>query len=117
MERFKKTACLLLVLFCAKLVVANQATGKLFFGDDFQLVRTMCQNREKPKTEDPSTPDEPAQQTCATLAFDLLFMEEEEALQENPSYLATALYFYATKSKLPVTLAAPSPPPKKSIGV
>lgn len=104
-----------LLLFCSKFAVANQSVGTLFLGEDFILVKTICQNKESdfPESE---TSDEnplgPITSCTSSSVFVVFFSEVSKSTLEGIQILDRQNYFYKDKLKMPVDLERPLPPPK-----
>lgn len=110
----KLTAFLFLLIFCAKFAVAHQTVGTWFFGDEFVLVKTHCQNKE------PSASGETAEEnplgtatTCsAQHVMVLFFYEPQKNMIDLLEQLDRPDYFFQPENALAVFLERQLPPPK-----
>lgn len=89
--------------------------GTWFLGDDFILVKTICQNKEDDSTTNETSEENPLtpMNTCsAQHVMVLFFYETHKNTVQLLEHLDRPDYFYQSENALSVFLERQLPPPK-----
>ncbi len=96
-------------------MVANQALGTLFFGDDFAIVKTYCKNKKESFPDQNKTSEDNSTtplMNCTSHAFVVYYYENQSFEAKSLEDFTPQDFFYIDKLKNCIYIDLQNPPPK-----